>query len=115
MANQGKTFVGFGFGPIQSGLFVFEALRSGNFQNLVIAEVDAELIRRVLQQLCGRVPVVVPPTAPCVELPRRSIERVRERDASELATRRESAALARVGVQHLVIDHGGRAPGRFAG
>jgi len=43
----GKTFVGFGFGPIQSGLFLYEAYRSGNFNRYVIAEIDAHLVRAV--------------------------------------------------------------------
>jgi mannitol-1-phosphate 5-dehydrogenase len=43
----GKTFVGFGFGPIQSALFLYEAYRSGNFDRYVIAEVDAALVRAV--------------------------------------------------------------------
>ncbi|MCE9615466.1 MAG: hypothetical protein K8T26_14440 [Lentisphaerae bacterium] len=38
------TFVGFGFGPIQSGLFLFEAFRSGNFRRLVVAEVVPEVV-----------------------------------------------------------------------
>jgi mannitol-1-phosphate/altronate dehydrogenase len=37
-------FVGFGFGPIQSGLFAKEAFESGNFSRIVIAEIDAELV-----------------------------------------------------------------------
>jgi mannitol-1-phosphate 5-dehydrogenase len=37
--NGSRTFVGFGFGPIQSGLFLYEAFRSGNFGRLVVAEV----------------------------------------------------------------------------
>jgi mannitol-1-phosphate/altronate dehydrogenase len=40
-----KTFVGFGFGPIQSALFLYEAFRSGHFSRFVIAEVDAALVR----------------------------------------------------------------------
>ena len=32
------TFVGFGFGAIQAGLFLYEAYRSGNFGRLVVAE-----------------------------------------------------------------------------
>jgi len=39
--------VGFGFGPIQSGLFLLEAHRSGNFSRLVVAEVDAALVDAV--------------------------------------------------------------------
>jgi len=42
-----KTFVGFGFGPIQSGLFLFEAYASGNFSRLVVAEVNAALVEAV--------------------------------------------------------------------
>lgn len=42
-----KTFVGFGFGPIQSGLFLFEAWQSGNFDRYVVAEINAALVRAV--------------------------------------------------------------------
>jgi mannitol-1-phosphate 5-dehydrogenase len=42
-----KTFVGFGFGPIQSALFLFEAAKSGNFARYVVAEIDAELCQAV--------------------------------------------------------------------
>ena len=38
------VFVGFGFGPIQSGLFAAEAFRSKNFKRIVIAEVDQNLV-----------------------------------------------------------------------
>lgn len=47
MSHGGKTFVGFGFGPIQSALFLYEAHCSGNFDRYVIAEVDAELVGAV--------------------------------------------------------------------
>ena len=33
-----RTFVGFGFGAIQAGLFLYEAFQSGNFGRLVVAE-----------------------------------------------------------------------------
>lgn len=42
-----KRFVGFGFGPIQSGLFLYEASRSGNFERLTVSEVDREVIEAV--------------------------------------------------------------------
>ena len=42
-----RTFVGFGFGPIQSGLFVAEAFKSGNFKRIVIAEIDQNLVSAV--------------------------------------------------------------------
>lgn len=38
---------GFGFGPIQSGLFIKEAFQSGNFTRLVVAEIDAPLVDAV--------------------------------------------------------------------
>ncbi len=49
MTNEShrKTFVGFGFGPIQSGLFLYEAARSGHFARLVVAEVDQALVDAV--------------------------------------------------------------------
>lgn len=37
-------FVGFGFGPIQGGLFAKEAFQSGNFSRIVIAEIDQQLV-----------------------------------------------------------------------
>jgi mannitol-1-phosphate/altronate dehydrogenase len=43
----GKSFAGFGFGPIQSALFLYEAYRSGNFQSYTAAEVDQELVEAV--------------------------------------------------------------------
>jgi mannitol-1-phosphate 5-dehydrogenase len=39
-----RTYVGFGFGAIQAGLFLCEAFRSGRFGRLVVAEVQAELV-----------------------------------------------------------------------
>ncbi|HNX26876.1 MAG TPA: hypothetical protein PKK48_05660 [Phycisphaerae bacterium] len=42
-----KIYVGFGFGPIQSGLFVYEAFRSGNFDRLVVAEIDQGMVDAV--------------------------------------------------------------------
>lgn len=41
------VFVGFGFGPIQSGLFASEAFKSGNFSRIVIAEIDRNLVDAV--------------------------------------------------------------------
>ncbi len=42
-----RTFVGFGFGPIQSALFLLEAYRSGNFERFVVAEVESALCSAV--------------------------------------------------------------------
>ncbi len=44
-----RTFVGFGFGAIQAGLFLYEAYRSGRFGQLVVAEVQPELVDAVRQ------------------------------------------------------------------
>ncbi len=42
-----KTFVGFGFGAIQGGLFLQEAWHSGNFSRLVVAEVVPSVVEAV--------------------------------------------------------------------
>lgn len=39
-----NTFVGFGFGAIQTGLFLWEAQQSGNFERLVIAMTNDEVV-----------------------------------------------------------------------
>ncbi len=41
------VFTGFGFGPIQGGLFVKEAFQSGKFARIAVAEIDAELVNAV--------------------------------------------------------------------
>ncbi len=41
---ESRCFVGFGFGPIQSGLMLLEAYRSGRFARLVVAEVNPALV-----------------------------------------------------------------------
>jgi mannitol-1-phosphate 5-dehydrogenase len=41
------VLVGFGFGPIQSGLFAAEAFKSGRFRRIVIAEVDPTLVEAI--------------------------------------------------------------------
>jgi len=40
-------FTGFGFGPIQAGLFVKEAFQSGNFRRIAAAEIDQQLVNAV--------------------------------------------------------------------
>lgn len=47
MSVTPSTFVGFGFGPIQAGLFLYEAFRAGNFGRLVVAEVSPGLVDAV--------------------------------------------------------------------
>jgi mannitol-1-phosphate 5-dehydrogenase len=39
-----RTFVGFGFGAIQAGLFLYEAFRSGEFSRLVVGEVVPDVV-----------------------------------------------------------------------
>ncbi len=39
-----RVFLGFGFGAIQGGLFLYEAYRSKNFQRLVVAEVMPDVV-----------------------------------------------------------------------
>ena len=47
MTTLTKTFVGYGFGAIQGGLFLYEAFRSGQFRRLVVAEVVPEVVASV--------------------------------------------------------------------
>jgi mannitol-1-phosphate 5-dehydrogenase len=50
MGVRGRaTYVGFGFGAIQAGLFALEAQASGAFRHLVIAEVSPRLVAAVRQ------------------------------------------------------------------
>ncbi len=42
-----KTFFGFGFGPIQNALMLYEAYMSKNFKRFVVAEVDQAMIDAV--------------------------------------------------------------------
>ena len=53
-----RTFVGFGFGAIQAGLFLCEAFRSGNFRRLIVAEVMPNAVQ-ALRQSAGRYAVNV--------------------------------------------------------
>ena len=53
-----RTFVGFGFGAIQAGLFFYEAYRSGNFRRLVVAEVQPGVVK-ALRDASGRYSVNV--------------------------------------------------------
>lgn len=45
-----RTFVGFGFGPIQAGLFLYEAARSGAFDRLVVVEIQPDVVAMVRKQ-----------------------------------------------------------------
>ena len=58
MSALPRTFVGFGFGPIQSALFLYEAFRSGHFSRFVIAEVDAAVVQAV-RAAGGRYTIII--------------------------------------------------------
>ncbi|UCG50042.1 MAG: hypothetical protein JSU94_09700 [Phycisphaerales bacterium] len=47
MTMAGHILTGFGFGPIQAGLFAKEAFESGNFARIVVAEIDSNLVDAV--------------------------------------------------------------------
>ena len=42
-----RTFLGFGLGAVQSGLMLFEAYKSGNFNRYVILEVNKDIVEAV--------------------------------------------------------------------
>lgn len=51
-----KTFLGFGLGAVQSGLMLFEAFKSGNFDRYILLEVNEEIVDAVRK--CGNKIVV---------------------------------------------------------
>jgi mannitol-1-phosphate/altronate dehydrogenase len=46
-SGAGKIYTGFGFGPIQSALFLYEAYRTGNFGRFAVVDIDEQLIAAV--------------------------------------------------------------------
>ncbi|UCF99707.1 MAG: hypothetical protein JSV89_09240 [Spirochaetaceae bacterium] len=44
-SRPGKIYAGFGFGPIQSALFLYEAYRTGNFSRFAVVDIDEKLIQ----------------------------------------------------------------------
>ncbi len=99
-----RTFVGFGFGPIQSALFLYEASRSGHFSRFVVAEVDAAIVQAV-RSAGGRYTIniarpdrIEPATISGVELYDPAVPEDRERilraiaEGDELATSLPSVA-----------------------
>jgi mannitol-1-phosphate/altronate dehydrogenase len=46
-SGQGKVYAGFGFGPIQSALFLYEAYRTGSFSRFAVVDIDEQLVRAV--------------------------------------------------------------------
>jgi hypothetical protein len=104
-----RTFVGFGFGPIQTGLMLLEAMASGNFDRSVVAEVDQALVdgvrgagNAVTVNIAGRsgIRTVVLPNC-LLYNPRVPADRTRMvdaiRESSELATAVPSVELYSAG------------------
>jgi mannitol-1-phosphate 5-dehydrogenase len=73
--NRQRTFVGFGFGAIQAGLFLYEAFRSGSFGRLVVGEVAPDMVDTV-RRAGGRFSVNIahPDRIECEEVGRVEIE-----------------------------------------
>jgi mannitol-1-phosphate/altronate dehydrogenase len=46
-SRQDKIYAGFGFGPIQSALFLYEAYQTGNFSRFAVLDIDEKLIEAV--------------------------------------------------------------------
>jgi mannitol-1-phosphate 5-dehydrogenase len=92
-----RTFVGFGFGAIQAGLFLAEAHLSGNFDRLVVAEVlpdvvDAVAAAGAFTVNIGQVDHIEALTVRGVEIYRPQVSEARARlvaavaEAAEMAT-----------------------------
>jgi len=47
-----KTFLGFGLGAVQSGLMLFEAYKSKNFERYIILEVNGDLVKEIRKNNC---------------------------------------------------------------
>lgn len=78
----GRTFVGFGFGAIQAGLFLFEAFKSGRFNRMVVAELLPDLVAS-LRRAKGRYGVNVATRAGIVHHFVDGIEILNPSDASD--------------------------------
>ena len=64
---MGKTFVGFGFGAIQGGLFLPEAYRSENFSRLVVSEIDSTAVEQIRKSAGTYACNVAEPDHVCLE------------------------------------------------
>lgn len=110
-----RTFVGFGFGAIQAGLFLAEAHLSHNFDRLVVAEVLPDLVEAVRSSGAytvniGHADRIEPLRVPDVEiyLPQAADERARlvsaVAEAAEMATALPSVNLYTGGSSHPGAD-----------
>jgi mannitol-1-phosphate 5-dehydrogenase len=104
-----RTFVGFGFGAIQAGLFLFEAARSRSFSRLVVAEVVPEVVAAVRANGSYALNVaaadgVTRHTVAGIEILNPTVAADRERlvaavaEAAEIATALPSVSLYRTGM-----------------
>jgi mannitol-1-phosphate 5-dehydrogenase len=107
-----RTFVGFGFGPIQAGLFLYEAFRSGNFSRLIVAEVLPEVVEAVRRaegwysvNVAHSDRVEIARVGP-VEIENPAVEHDRRRIIAALAEA-EEISTAVPSVQFYVSDRGG--------
>ncbi len=91
MKNPNKMIhelVGFGFGPIQAGLFAAEARASGMFSEITVAEVDAALVDAMREQNGNYAVNIAGPTG--VRIQRiEDVHLLNPRDPEDLATLRE--------------------------
>lgn len=103
-----RVFVGFGFGAIQAGLFLYEAHAAGRFSRLVVSEVVPDVVDAVAAGGCCRVNIAGPEHVSVGEIPGIEIldpnrgsdrERLVEAvvDASEMATALPSVSLYETG------------------
>jgi mannitol-1-phosphate 5-dehydrogenase len=111
-----RTFAGFGFGPIQAGLMIHEALASGAFQAAAIAEVDQALVDavrkagdRVSINIAGLGGIRTAELAPCrLYNPRVPADRTAlvqaVRDATEIATAVPSVDLYEAGGEASLVS-----------
>ena len=111
-----KRFVGIGFGPIQSALFLLEAFRSGNFGRFVVVEVDPAVVAAV-RAAGGRYTVNVAHTDRIEKVTVEGVELLNPTDpadraaavaaiaeADELATALPSVAFYERGVSALIAE-----------
>lgn len=77
-----RSFVGFGFGPIQAGLMLREAVLSGNFSSWSVLEIDAGLVEAV-RAAKGTVSINIAEKSGVVPFRMENIEMLNPRDAAD--------------------------------
>jgi mannitol-1-phosphate/altronate dehydrogenase len=84
-----RTFLGFGLGPIQTGIFLLDAVESGRFGRIAVSEIDAEVVSAV--RSAGRVTINIASAAAVYS---RSIPGIEVYDPNIAADRAALVALA---------------------